>query len=457
MPIDTQTPNSDGWWLKRLLDELSKRQERFNLLDAYYRGDPPLPSGPDAWKSAFRSFARTARANWASLIVEAPRERMQPVGFRTGAAGDQLGDQEADRIWRANNMPAVSKMVHRSKLALGNAYAIVGPVDNEIGAPLITGEDPRQVVTEQDPRDRRRTLAGLKVFADDVAGADLAYLYLPGRVLRAVRRRTSTDAQFDFGVGGWEFVGEELLPVQTVPVVEFPNRADLFGRTMGEFEDVIDDLDRINLMLLQRLVVAIMQAFRQRAVKGDLEEFDSDGAKIDWADVFRADPGSLWQLPSGVDLWESAGVDLTPILESVKADVRDLAGTTRTPLFYMFPAEGGGSAEGAALQREGLIFKTHDRITETSDPWERTMALAFAFAGDAERAVRSGIQVMWKPPERFSLAERYDAASKAQAAGVPWRTVMTDVLQFEPSQIPELEAQRAADVFLAGAADVPTG
>ena len=111
----------------------------------------------------------------------------------------------------------------------------------------------------------------------------------------------------------------------------------------------------------------------------------------------------------------------------------------------------------AALQREGLIFKTHDRITETSDPWERTMALAFAFAGDDARAVRSNIRVMWRPPERFSLAERYDAASKAQAAGVPWRTVMTDVLQFEPGQLAELEAQRAADAFLAGAADVPQG
>ena len=64
---------------------------RYDLLDNYYRGEPPLPMGPENCRATFRRFQKKARANWASLIVEAPRERMKPVGFRTAAEGDELG------------------------------------------------------------------------------------------------------------------------------------------------------------------------------------------------------------------------------------------------------------------------------------------------------------------------------------------------------------------------------
>jgi hypothetical protein len=76
------------------------------------------------------------------------------------------------------------------------------------------------------------------------------------------------------------------------------------------------------------------------------------------------------------------------------------------------------------------------------------MALAFLFAGDEVRARRGDMEVIWAPPERFSLAERYDAASKAQAAGVPWRTVMSDVLQYSPQQVTRMEAERVGDALL---------
>lgn len=453
--IDTTEPTSPGWWLKRLMEELQRRRMRYDLLDNYYRGEPPLPMGPENCRATFRRFQKKARANWASLIVEAPRERMKPVGFRTAAEGDELGDAEAQRIWQANHLDADSILVHRASMSMSDAYVIVGDVDERRGVPLITGEDPRQVVTESDPIDRRRVVAALKVFADDVAEADLAYLYLPGVVHRAVRRRPPSAAYTSEVVtpnlSGWEWLDSQQLPVDGVPVVRFANRCDLSGRSLGEFEDVIDDIDRINLVLLQRLTVATMQAFRQRAITGDLAGTDEDGNPVDYDDVFSADPGSFWLLPEGVDIWESAGVDLTPLLESVKADVRDLAAVTRTPMFYLFPDAANGSAEGASLQREGLVFKTQDRITEASDSWAQVMSLAFQFAGDDQRADRADLEVLWQPPERFSLSERYDAATKAAAAGVPWRSVMADVLQFTPQQVDRMEAERMTEELFGAA------
>ena len=95
MAIDTTTPNSPGWWLAKAMTELASRQTDLNLLDSYYRGDPPVPWGPENCQPAFRRFVRKARANWATLIVESVQERMQVNGFRTlrglGVSGEAEG------------------------------------------------------------------------------------------------------------------------------------------------------------------------------------------------------------------------------------------------------------------------------------------------------------------------------------------------------------------------------
>lgn len=457
MAIDITTPRSPGWWFNKLLIELLAKRPRLDRLDRYYDGDCDLPEGASSnVREAYRLFQQKARSNFSELIVEAVRERMQPLGFRTGAEGDELGDTEAWRIWQANALDADSSLVHRASLSMSDAYVIVGGPDPEIGAPRITPEDPRQVITAHDPVVKRRTIAALKIFHDDVENLDLAYIYLPGEVWRASRVATVGKGELPFDPSGWEWIDDtpQPLPAKVVPVVRFANRAKLTGQAVGEFEDVLDDLDRINFMVLQRLVITAMQAYRQRAVKGELPDKDGEGNDIDYNGIFRPDAGALWMLPEGVEIWESGQTDITGILNAVRHDIQDLAATTRTPLFYLTPDAANGSAEGASLAREGLVFKTSDRISQASESWERVMSLAFLFAGDQERASLGDMEVLWAPPERFSLAERYDAASKAQSAGVPWRTVMSDVLQFSPQAIDRMETERATDAFLA---PVPPG
>lgn len=449
--IDTQTPESPGWWLARLLKDLEGRQDRYDDLDAYYRGEQLLPMhAGKAVREAYRRLMEMARTNYAELIVEAVRERVMPVGFRTGAAGDENGDSEAWRIWQANSLDADSALVHRSCLALSDAYVIVGGVDDEIGAPLITPEDPRQVIVEHDPRRRRKALAAVKVFRDDVAGVDRAYLYLPGLVYYAAREAVEDVWTFEAAPWDW-YQGPQPLPAPVVPVVAFKNRADTFGRSQGEFEPHISLLDRINYTILSRLEIATLQAFRQRGIKG-VPTHDADGNEVDYSDIFAADPGAMWQLPDTAEVWESGQVDLGPLRQAIRDDVQDLAAVSRTPLFYLTPEAAQGSAEGASLAREGLVFKTQDRLLQLGESWEQVMSLAFLFAGDTERAARGSMEVMWADPQRYSLSERYDAASKAVSAQVPWRTVMSDVLQFTPQQVDEMEANRATDLLLGAVA-----
>ena len=448
--VDASIPDSAGWWLEHLGKKLAWEIPRFDHLDAYFRGTPPLPEGADNARSAYQKFQRKARTNFAEMVCEAPRQRMRPVGFRTGAAGDDNGDRKAREIWNANDLDVGSADVHRTMLSLSRAYAIVG-LDDETGDALITDEDPRQVITQHYPALPRRVLAGLKILRDQPSNTDYAYLYLRGKtvsdrcqVWKAARpvRRTQRLVGSMFRASDWEWDDYSELTIRECPVVRFEN-----ARSQGEYEQHLDLLDRINHMVLQRLVIATMQAFRQRAVQGDLPEVDAAGNKIDYNQLFVADPGAMWTLPEGVSIWESTQVDLAGILESVRDDIINLGAVTFTPLHYLLPesSRSGGSAEGAQLTREGLVFKTEDRIARANIGWRQVMSLAFRLTGDEQRADLKALEPIWAPAERLTLSERADAASKA--TDVPWRTKMTELWGFDPEIVDRAEGERGADAF----------
>jgi hypothetical protein len=447
--IDSTEVDTPGWWLARLMRDLEARRPRLERLARYADGDCDLPEGAAGCREAYRTFQRRSRTNFAALVVEAVQERMIPSGFRTGASEDADADAVAWRLWQANSLDADSTLVHRAALTMGDSFVIVGP--GEAGElPLITPEDPREVLTAHDPLRRRTVTAAVKVFRDRDHDEDVAYLYLPGRVLQARRsaKPSSWVAPVDHVragglLGGWEWTADDPVGVPVVPVVRFALRPKLGASSLGEFEDSIDVLDRINHMLLQRMVIATMQAFRQRAIKG-VPDVDEAGELIDYDGMFSPSAGSLWMLPENAEIVELGQADIGGILQAVRHDIQDLAAVTRTPLHYLTPDAANGSAEGASLAREGLVFKCGDRIKQASESWEQVMSLAFAFAGDEQRAARRDMETLWAPPERHSLAERLDAASKALPAGVPWRTVMSDVLQFSPQQVSRMAAERAA-------------
>lgn len=455
MPIDASVPESPGWWLQRLSKQLGEKQGRVKALRDRLEGNPPLPEGAEGCREAYRKFQAMSRSNFAELVVEVVAERMIPMGFRTGADGDDLGDAEARKIWNANNLDIVAPDVHTDMLGLADGYVIVGPPDEEGGVPVITHEDPATIITEHDPRRPQRTIASLKCFRDDVTGMGFAYLYLPGQVWVATAEVPDTQSVPDVDVGAWEWDTKRSgnLPdgfEKTIPVVRFRNR-----RGLGEFETHTDLLDRINYGILQRLVITAMQAYRQRATKGDLPEVDENGDPINYNAVFQPGPGALWQLPDGIDLWESSPTDITPILSAAKDDIRDLAAVTRSPMSALVPDGQNQTAEGASMAKEGLIFKTGDRIKRASFGWNSVMSLAFRFAGDTARADILDLETLWRPPERLTLSERADAASKAQN-DYPWRSRMSEIWGETPEAIARMEAERVADALQTAALAPPT-
>jgi hypothetical protein len=437
--VDATEAGTPGWWLEQLGKKLVTGSDRLDTLWGYYDGDAALPEATPNVREAYRRFQKRARTNWAELIVEAPRSRMRPVGFRTGAGGDDNGDRAARAIWDQNDLDVHFADLMTYMLAMSRGYTMVGLDDD---GPLISVEDPRQVVTDHDPARPAKVRAGFKLYRDEPMREDVATLLLPGEVWTAKR---NADRIWPILAGGfrasdWEWTEHRPLPIPVVPMVRFRN---LNGR--GEFEKHLDVLDRINTMVLQRIVIAVMQAFRQRAIIGQLPRTDSDGEPIDYSELFVADAGALWEIPEGVELWESASTDLSPLLDGVRHDVMHLAAVTQTPMHMLLPETVQGSAEGASLAREGLVYKVEDRMTRANIGLRQTLSLAFRLVGDEQRAAITEIDTIWAPPERLSWSER--ASANAQALDVPWRTRMTEIMGFPPEVVDRMESERMADAF----------
>lgn len=457
---DSDRPYTPGWYFRQLFNELSdrNRRERLEMLNNYMTGNAPLPRGAERAREAYEAFCRMARANYPHLIVTALAERLQITGFRSARENDETGDPDLGSLWERAGMEVVSADVTKAMLGLSEAYVIVGNVDDDTDAAVVTYEDPRWIVGMPDPDNGRRLIAALKIKYDAAANVDRIYLYLAGKVFapganaqiwvaeRAGYGRMGPVLGFDDRDWAWSPARSGALTHDRCPVVRFENADGL-----GEFEAHLDVIDRISHQILQRMTIAVMQAFRQRAVRGLPSTYPKghaqEGKAIDYGDVFVSDPAAVWHLPPGAEMWESSSIDLQPLLNAVKEDVTELAACTKTPLYYLQAAGENQSAEGAVAQRENLVFKAKDRIRRLKPKWVDVVALMLLQAGATDRQALARLGTIWAAPEMLSLSERADAAAKA-AQDIPRRSRLQLIWQFDPSTVDRLMTEWADEMLL---------
>lgn len=455
--IDVKTKDAPGWWLKRLSDKLEVRRKRIDPLFARYEGNAPMPASVKSAPEAAQRFYKASRINLAEMLVRAVRYRLKVIAVLTDATSDEIGDQAAMDLWRTSGAAAEQHDVHRNLIVSGDAYMLCAEYEGEAAA---TAEDPRQVVTIHDPVRQSVIRAGAKFFHDDDEDVDLAYLYRPDpegsggrRWVARRKRRTTTKGAPRFGASGWEWdeasggVDGEEVPVP-MPLVRYRNEEGV-----GEFERHVDHLDRIDHLILQGLVIATLQAFKQRAIQVnpiDMPDKDPDtGQDIDYTDMFLADPGALWKLPETAKMWESGAVDVTPVVTMTSKEIERLSAVMFTPMSMFTPEAANQAAAGAELVTDGLVSKVTDKQDRIGASHVQVIATLGRIAGVPSLADPHGIRVRFTPAKRYSLAEKADAGVKAKAAGMPWRTLMAVVWQMEPEDIARMESERLDDAALA--------
>jgi hypothetical protein len=492
---DVDVPQSPAWWMVQLARRMLDRNRliRYATLECYRSGLPPLLHATESQRRAYYQFMSVSRTNFARTIVRGPAERMAIRSIRTAAASDENGDAVAWRYFTGSGLEVAQTDVHSDFLTFSEGYVRVAI--GEDGRPIALRRDPLYTIAITDPLNPLRTLAAMELLWDDLMGVDYAYLWLPGEQWVASRPRSARPPalavpgvtqssrrwmragylpRLSFDPGSFTMrpnvddVPEdernggpysETFESQVVPVVRFDNRDGV-----GEFEEHLDLLDRINHTVCQRVITAAIQAFKQRALQQKENEADKLPAKdpntgndINWDELFLPGPDALWKLPPGVTIWESAEVQLQPILSAAQDDIKWLSSVTSTPFPQLSPDGVNQSAEGAQGHREGQVFKVEDRDRIAARRWAQVVSLMFLFGpeedryageGDnkADRADAGSIIIDWTPAERFSLAEKAaaDAANKSLSPDM----AAAKIWGLSPDEVEINRAQRAAAALL---------
>ncbi|QWW20138.1 phage portal protein [Schaalia sp. 19OD2882] len=435
-------PKTMDQWVSFLTERMDKARPRIDRLRGYTNGNAPLPEmGPNLRKS-WAAFQRRALANSAALIVDSLAERIHPNGILVGNSPDSPLAEQARRIWRDNRLDVAFQDAARDAFTVGVGYMLETVDDN--GEAVVTRERPEQFYAEPDPVRPWKARAAVKVWRTMSDHTDHMVVWVDGVCAEYARDSYGRDAKLIERVrGDWnitrlsEYAGDP-------PVILLVNKDE-----MGEFEAHTGIIDRINTGILYRLVTMAMQTYRQRALKASspdapgLPDTDEKGDQIDYQAIFEPGPGALWELPPGVEIWESQTVDLTPMLSAVKDDWRELAGATRTPLSAMLPDAANQSASGAEQPMAQLVSKAEDRIRR----FKPALAVMLVRALQIEGAQLDGatVEAKFAPPATISMTERYAAAAQARGAGEALETIQENILGYSPEQIAQDKQRRAEE------------
>jgi hypothetical protein len=448
-------PTTPEEWLPVLAKRLEARRPRIKRLRDYTTGNAPLPEMGKNTRATWAAFQKKARTDFGGIAVRSHVNRIKFRGVRVGADSKSDIALAARKIIRNNRLKEQIRNAVRDMEAVSVGY-LVGYVDGD-GSPLIQAEKPESFYAEPDPVRPWRARAGIKTWRDDVEMVDHAMVWAGPLWQEFVRQGTAFPGLVSAS-GPWWPVGS---PQQTAgwdyPPISILDRDD----GLALIEAHTDVIDRINLGKLQRLCIVALQVFRQRALKKSedappMATVDPEtGEPIDWEAIFEPAPGALWDLPEGVEIWESQTTAIEGLLQGEKADARDFGATVGTPMAMLQPDNANQSAAGAAATTAQQADACDADIDRIKIGIEARMLDALRLLGFT---VEDTIEADFENPRWVTLAEKMDAYQKAIASGMSIETAQREILGWSQEQIDEDAANRTRTQALSAlSALAPTG
>lgn len=439
---DPRVPNSPFWWLARLSQKLMDRAPTYDLREQYVTGNHPLPNGDRRFVKALRELQRKAKTNYIELVQQAVVQKLRVKGFRFGTEG--FADKDAQRIWQYNDMDYQAPVLINDAATFGFSYALVSPPIEPGGEPIIAMRDPRYCEIERDPSRPTKTLAGLEFWASPADDAVLAILYLPDAIYYfSSHGIKAEDLIQEIGLRG--MTGSinkfRIVDVRENALGEVPlERCDwqpAFGEDgRSEGEVAFDIQDRINKMVLDRLVISNSQAYRQRWVSGAPSPKSSPGSSASRKPPWEPGADMIWVSEDpDTKFGDFEQADITQLLEATRDDVGDMAAITQTPATYLTNRMVNISGDTIAQAQGGHIAKVKLRQDAVGFFFERLQKIAFKYKGDIEKAQDATAQTLWHSAEVRSFAEVADAMQKWIATGIPLQLAMDKSGQFSPEEI----------------------
>ena len=434
-------------WRDTLVRRLDARWNEIRRFDDYYEGRQELAYATQKFRESYGGLFTALSDNWCQIVVDASVERLRVQGFRFGKQED--ADEDAWRIWQANNLDGQSNMLHTEAVKLSEAYWMVQPNKD---TPRITAEHPSQVIVECDPSDRRKRIAALKKWRGS-DGRTYANVYLPSACHKYVTRREPfVAADTIIGTTKWESLGMVPNKLGVVPIIPAPNNPSMIHGGRSDLDGgVLTIQDAINKLCADLLVGSESTAFRQRILMGVDQPKDPATGRpipIDQAEG-RAIASKVLMIPGkDAKAVEFGETDLRIIRDAIDGLVRDLTAQTRTPPHYVAGQIVNASGDALKAAETGLVSKVRDKMDPFGEAHEEAMRLAFrAIDPDDPRAEATDAETIWRDPESRTEGETVDAAIKLRGL-LPDEMIM-ERIGLSPQEIERAMTARAAQALIA--------
>lgn len=396
---------------RKLNTEITQRLIKY---DQYFEGSQPLRFLAPALKEELGDRLAEVVINWYALVVEAYEHRLDVEGFRF--PDQETNDDALWRIWQYNDADLLSQQVNQESLALGRAYMIVGPGE-ENEAPLITAESPFDTIHEDDPK-TKEVRHGLHQWTE-LDGSRWVSLYgALGERTTWMRPKRGGDWKVDSTDDG----GQGLCRV-----VPFVNQPRMLGRLrpgnsdqrLGRAEphSVMSIADAANKMATDMMISGEFHAMPRRWAFGMKEsDFeDSDGNPINaWSMV----AGRMWaNEDKDVKVGQFKEADLTNFHNTIKLLAQITAQLSALPPHYLgFTGDNPASADAIRSAESQLVKRAERKQSILGNRYERVQRLVMAFRDGKPDDRSRQIETKWRDASTPTISQKADATVKLVTA-----------------------------------------
>ena len=425
----------------RLAGKLSRERKLLEENDSYFEGDQPLRFLSPALERELGYRLSPIVLNLAQFAVDVYDQRLDIEGFRvmsrsssligadgrmsTGIESNTSADADVRDLWEENEGAFISQQGHRESLALGRAYALVGPGENEGDAPIITMESPFDAIHEDDPRTKRVRL-GLKRWRDPDKTRWMTLLRGDG-------------SSVTWRLKGSDWVEEEHTDANSqnlcalVPLVNDPRilgriRKGRYDQRLGQavFRPVLSPLNALNKIASDMMVSAEFHALPRRWATGLNEDdfVDDDGNAMD---TFSMIAGRMWGTENEkANFGQFPEAELTNFHNTMKLLMQVTAMQLGLPAHYLlFQGDNPPSADAIRSSETQIVKRSERKQKSLSVRWEQVQRLALMELGRDEDARPKMIETIWRDPSTPTIAQKADAIVKlVQAKDSSGRSIL---------------------------------
>lgn len=460
------------------IEQLDDARPEYREAQAYYDGDVPEIFASARLRRALEDTGVDFRLNFAKTPVDAVVDRLE-IAAITGA--EEAHTKLISQVWADNGMDLEAPDLHCHACALGDAYLIVLPVEDDGGT--VTGvemhynspQTVRAIYSEENPREVEyyiKQWCETRTFGK----VQRAELFYDDRTERWTTKPGSDGKQ----AGDWvhwaaDSDDGEAEDSESWTIPHDYGRPPVFhfrtSRPYGRPEHIgaYGPQNAINKLSITHMGTVDYQGFPQRYAltdaattdtsdlePGDFDDFPPDDASAGPTDTgddssLKAGPGEVWLLRGFKAVGQLDAAQPGVFLDPIMFEVRAMAQITTTPLHLFDPQGEVPSGESIRAKEAPFTKKIRNRQMSFGATWREVFEFALQLLGVKDATV----DVRWVPAATVDDQTGWQTVGEKIKNGVPRKHALMEAGYREEqvdewlSGVDDAELARRVDILAA--------